>query len=255
MPISTRIDLTDQVAIVTGAARGIGQASALALAREGANIVVADVRECRETVGRVRELGRKALDVPTDVTRRDSVRQLVERVVAEFGRIDILVNNAGTLARVGVEETTDELWDRDVNTTLRGTFYCIQAVLPHMRARRHGKVVNISSVSGKVGGVASRAAGSDRGRSGPAYAAAKAGVLALTRWVAKDVGREGVYVNAVAPGGIDTEMTRGYDYGVEGIPIPRMGRPEDVAQAVVFLASQMSNYVTGAVLDVNGGIV
>src|SRR5262245_26335088 len=109
MPISTRIDLTDQVAIVTGAARGIGQASALALAREGANIVVADVRECRETVGRVRELGRKALDVPTDVLKREAVQRLVERALAEFGRIDILVNNAGTLARVGLEETTDEI--------------------------------------------------------------------------------------------------------------------------------------------------
>ena len=240
---------------MTGAARGIGQACARALAAEGADVVTADLGPSDATLARVRELGRRALDVPTDVTRRDSVQRLVERVIAEFGRLDILVNNAGTLARVSVEETSDELWDRDVNTTLRGTFYCIQAVLPHMKARRSGKIVNISSVSGKIGGVASWAAGSKHGRSGPAYAAAKAGVLALTRWVAKDVGPEGIYVNAVAPGGVDTDMTRGYDYGVENIPIPRMGRPEDVAQAVVFLASQMSNYVTGAVLDVNGGIV
>jgi 3-oxoacyl-[acyl-carrier protein] reductase len=255
MPSSGPPDLTGQVAIVTGAARGIGQACAWALAESGAAVATADLGPSAATAARVRELGRRALDVPTDVTRRDSVRQLVERVLAELGRIDILVNNAGTVARVGVEDTTDELWDRDVNTTLRGTFYCIQAVLPHMKQRRSGKIVNISSVSGKIGGVASRAAGTNSGRSGPAYAAAKAGVLALTRWVAKDVGRDGIYVNAVAPGGIETEMTRGYDYGVENIPIPRMGRPEDVAQAVVFLASQMSNYVTGAVLDVNGGIV
>ncbi len=255
MQISRQPDLTGQVAIVTGAARGIGQACTWALAAEGADLVTADLGPSKATLARVRELGRRALDVPTDVTRRDSVRQLMERVVAEFGRIDILVNNAGTLARVGVEDTSDELWDRDINTALRGTFYCIQAVLPHMKGRQSGKIVNISSVSGKIGGVASRAEGSDLGRSGPAYAAAKAGVLALTKWVAKDVGRDGIYVNAVAPGGIDTDMTRGYDYGVENIPIPRMGRPEDVAQAVVFLASQMSNYVTGAVLDVNGGIV
>ena len=255
MQISGRADLTGQVAIITGAARGIGQASALALAAEGADIVSADLGPSDETVSRVARLGRRALDVPTDVMRRDSVHRLVERVLAEFGRIDILVNNAGTLARVGIEDTTDELWDRDVNTALRGTFYCIRAVLPHMKARGSGKIVNISSVSGKIGGVASRAAGSHRGRSGPAYAAAKAGVLALTKWVAKDVGREGVCVNAIAPGGVETEMTRGFDYGVENIPIPRMGRPEDIAQAVVFLASQMSNYVTGAVLDVNGGIV
>jgi 3-oxoacyl-[acyl-carrier protein] reductase len=255
MPTSAPPNLTGQVAIVTGAARGIGQACAWALAAAGADIVTADLSFSDATVAQVREMGRRGLDVPTDVTRRDAVRQLVERVVAELGRIDILVNNAGTLARVGVEDTTEDLWDRDINTTLRGTFHCIQAVLPHMKERRFGKIVNISSVSGKVGGVASRAAGTNLGRSGPAYAAAKGGVLALTRWVAKEVGRDGIYVNAIAPGGIETEMTRGYDYGVENIPIARMGQPEDVAQAVVFLASQMSNYVTGAVLDVNGGIV
>src|SRR5436190_14667270 len=148
MQISRQADLTGQVAIVTGAARGIGQACAWALAAAGADIVTADLSPSDVTLTRVRELGRRALDVTTDVTRRDSVRGLVERVVAEFGRIDILVNNAGTLARVGIEDTTDELWDRDLNTTLRGTFYCIQAVLPHMKERRSGKIVNISSVSG-----------------------------------------------------------------------------------------------------------
>ena len=253
--ISGPLDLTGQVAVVTGAARGIGQACAWALAAQGTSIVSADLGPSDATLARVRELGRRALDVPTDVTLRVSVNRMVEQVIAECGQIDILVNNAGTLARVGIEDTTDELWERDLNTTLRGTFYCIQAVLPHMKQRRFGKIVNISSISGKIGGVASRAAGSHRGRSGPAYAAAKAGVIALTRWVAKDVGPEGIYVNAVAPGGIETDMTRGYDYSAESIPIPRMGQPEDVAQAVVFLASQMSNYITGAVLDVNGGIV
>lgn len=254
MQSSGRPDLTGQVAIITGAARGIGQACAWALAAVGADIVSADLGSSDKTVTRVTELGRRAVDVPTDVTRRDSVQRLVERVITEFGRIDILVNNAGTLTRVGVEDTTDEVWDRDVNTTLRGTFYCIQAVLPHMKARRSGKIVNISSVSGKIGGVASRGEDSKRGRSGPAYAAAKAGVLALTKWIAKDVGRDGIYVNAVAPGGVESEMTRGFNYGVENIPIPRIGQPDDIAQAVVFLASQMSNYITGAVIDVNGGI-
>jgi 3-oxoacyl-[acyl-carrier protein] reductase len=255
MQVSGRADLRGQVAIITGAARGIGQACALALAAEGADIVAADLGSSSETVAQVGKLGRRARDVPTDVTRRDALSRLVERTIAEFGRIDILVNNAGTLARVGVEDTTDEIWDRDVNTTMRGTFYCIQAVLPHMKSRRAGKIVNISSVSGKIGGVVSQAAGTSRGRSGPAYAAAKAGVLALTKWVAKDVGHDGIYVNAITPGGVETEMTRGFDYNVQNIPIARMGRPEDIAQAVVFLASQMSNYITGAVLDVNGGIV
>jgi 3-oxoacyl-[acyl-carrier protein] reductase len=255
MHTSGPADLTNQVAIVTGSARGIGQASALALAREGAHVVVADLLSGEETAAHVRDLGRRALCVPTDVTRRDSVASLVQRTLGEFGTIDILVNNAGTLARVGIEDTTDAIWDRDVNTTLRGTFYCIQAVLGHMKARGCGKIVNISSVSGKIGGVASRKEDSEVGRSGPAYAAAKGGVIALTKWVAKDVGRFGVYVNAIAPGGIETDMTQGYDYGPQTFPIPRMGRPEDIAEAVVFLASQASNYITGAVLDVNGGIV
>jgi 3-oxoacyl-[acyl-carrier protein] reductase len=255
MEISRPADLHGQVAIVTGAARGIGQACALALAAEGADVVVADVLAGDATVGRVRELGRRALFVATDVTRRESVQSLVAQTMSEFGRIDILVNNAGTLGRVGIEDTTDEIWDRDINTILRGTFYCTQLVLPHMKALGSGKIVNISSVSGKIGGVASRASGSNSGRSGPAYAAAKAGVIALTKWVAKDVGRHGIYVNAIAPGGVESDMTRGYDYGVDRHPIARMGQPEDVAQAVVFLASQASNYITGAVLDVNGGIV
>ncbi len=255
MEISSRPNLTGQIAIVTGSARGIGQASALALAREGADVVVADLLPGDQTVARVREQGRRAIYVSTDVTRREAVQALVQRALAEFGRIDILVNNAGTLARVGIEETTDAIWERDVNTTLRGSFYCIQAVLPHMKSRSSGKIVNISSISGKIGGVASRAEGSDRGRSGPAYAAAKGGLLALTKWVAKDVGRFGIYVNAIAPSGVDSDMTKGYDYGVENHPIARMGQPEDVAQAVVFLASQASNYITGAVLDVNGGIL
>jgi 3-oxoacyl-[acyl-carrier protein] reductase len=255
LPISGRANLCEQVAVVTGAARGIGQACALALAREGAHVVAADVQPSAATIAQVRTLGRRALDVPTDVTQRDAVRQLVQRTLAEFGRLDILVNNAATLARVSLDETTDALWDRDLNTILRGTFYCIQAALPAMKARHSGKIVNISSISGKIGGVASRAAGSERGRSGPAYAAAKAGVIALTKWVAKDVGRDGIYVNAIAPGGVDTEMTRGFDYGVENLPIARIGHPEDVAQAVVFLASQMSNYITGTVLDVNGGLL
>ena len=254
MDISRPADLRDQVAIVTGAARGIGQACAVALAQKGADIVVADVLPSDETVRKVRAQGRRALDVHTDVRRRESVAALVERTLQEFGRIDILVNNAGTLGRVGLEETTDEIWDRDLDTILRGTLYCIQGVLPHMKARRAGKIVNVSSISGKIGGVVSHVPGSQRGRSGPAYAAAKAGVIALTKWVAKDVGHYGVYVNAIAPGGVETEMTRGHDYGVESYPIPRMGQPEDVAEAVVFLASQMSNYITGAVLDVNGGI-
>jgi 3-oxoacyl-[acyl-carrier protein] reductase len=150
------------------------------------------------------------------------------------------------------------VWRRVVDVGLTGTFYAVQAAVPVMRAQGYGKIVTISSISGIIGGAVSRAADSSdarRGRSGPAYAAAKGGVIALTRWVAKDVGQSGIYVNSVAPGGVDTEMTRGHAYPVEGLPIPRMGQPEDVAEAVLFLASPASNYVTGQVLRVDGGWV
>ena len=133
-----------------------------------------------------------------------------------------------------------------------------QAVFPSMKERGYGKIVNTSSVSGKIGGVVSRVSdGADSflGRSGPAYAAAKGGLLAFTNWVAKDGGRYGIYCNAVCPGGTDTDMTRGFDYGVEGLPIARMAKPEDIAEAVVFLAFQASNYVTGQALNVDGGLV
>jgi len=145
-----------------------------------------------------------------------------------------------------------------VDIVLKGTFLTIQAVVPVMRAQGYGKIVTIASISGIIGGAVSRAGddpASRQGRSGPAYAAAKGGVLALTKWVAKDVGQAGIYVNAVAPGGVETEMTRGFRYAVEALPIPRMGEPEDIAEAVVFLASPAANYVTGQVLCVDGGWV
>jgi 3-oxoacyl-[acyl-carrier protein] reductase len=163
------------------------------------------------------------------------------------------VTAAGVVHRDPLEETSPSTWQRVVDVVLTGTFYSIQAAMPVMRAQGYGKIVTISSISGIIGGAVSRGGGARGGRSGPAYAAAKGGVIALTRWVAKDVGQSGVYVNSVAPGGVDTEMTRGHDYRVEELPIPRMGQPADVAEAVLFLASPASDYVTGQVLRVDGG--
>jgi 3-oxoacyl-[acyl-carrier protein] reductase len=178
--------------------------------------------------------------------------------VAVLGRLDVLVTAAGITHRESLEETTETVWRRVVQVVLTGTFHAVQAAVPVMRAQGYGKIVTISSIAGIIGGVMSRAVDSPDarpGRSGPAYAAAKGGVIALTRWVAKDVGQSGIYVNSVAPGGVDTEMTRGYAYPVEGLPVPRLGQPEDVAEAVLFLASPASNYVTGQVLRVDGGWV
>lgn len=258
MEISGRINLAGKVAIVTGGARGIGAAICRALAREGCHVVVADLLDTAETEAAVRAHGVRALGVRTDVTSRQDVAALVNQTIATFGRIDILVNNAGTAGRADLESTDDAIWDRDTAVILKGTYLCTQAVYPHMKAQGGGKIVNIASISGKIGGAVSKASDAPeamRGRSGPAYAAAKGGVIAFTKWVAKDGGRYGIYVNAVCPGPVATEMTRGYEYPVEQQPIARMGQPEDIAEAVVFLASNAANFITGQALNVDGGLV
>ena len=251
-------DLRGQVALVTGGARGIGEACAVALARAGADVAVADLLPTADAERAIAAAGRRAMGLPLDVTDAAAVRQGIGRVVTALGRLDILVTAAGILHRDSLEETTETTWRRVIDVVLTGTFHAVQAAVPVMRGQGYGKIVTISSISGIIGGAVSR--GTDRpedrrGRSGPAYAAAKGGVIALTRWVAKDVGQSGIYVNSVAPGGVDTEMTRGYDYAVDGLPVPRLGQPGDVAEAVLFLASPASNYVTGQVLRVDGGWV
>jgi 3-oxoacyl-[acyl-carrier protein] reductase len=256
--MSRHSDLRGRTALVTGGARGIGAAAALGLAREGADVVVADVASVAETVRRVEAFGRRALAIVADVSSAADVRRMVDETIAALGRIDILVNSAGVVQRESLLETTEAVWDRVVDIDLKGTFLCIQAVYPHMKARGYGKIVNVSSISGIIGGAVSKASDTPeqrKGRSGPAYAAAKGGVIALTRWVAKDVAKDGLYVNSVAPGAVETEMTRGFDYGVQALPIARMGSPLDIAEAILFLASDASNYITGQVLNVDGGWV
>ncbi|MCK9230969.1 MAG: 3-oxoacyl-ACP reductase family protein [Syntrophales bacterium] len=256
--ISTPVNLNGKNAIVTGGSRGIGAATAIALAREGANVVITDIIPGGETIKKIEEKGRQGLFIKADVTSRNDVTDMVDKAIEAFGRIDILVNNAGIVHRDSLMETTEATFDRVVSVILKGTFFCIQAVYPHMRENGYGKIVNVSSISGIIGGAVSKAGddpGSASGRSGPIYAAAKGGVIALTRWIAKDVAKDGIYVNSVAPGGCETDMTEGFNYSVENLPIPRMGHPNDMAEAILFLASDASSYITGQVLNVDGGWV
>jgi 3-oxoacyl-[acyl-carrier protein] reductase len=244
------------VALVTGGGRGIGRAIAVALAEVGAHVAVLDLELPTATVEAVQKLGRRGLALVGDVANRAAVTAAVARTVKDLGGLDIVVNNAGISERVGLEDLDEATLARTLDVTLKGTMFVSQAAYPHLK-QHGGVIVNISSTSGMAGGTLSyRSEGAEPGgRSGPAYAAAKAGVIAFTQWLAKDAGRYGIRVNCVAPGPVESAMTRGYDYSVTAQPIARMGQPEDVAQAVVYLASPMANWVTGQVLVVDGGLV
>lgn len=248
--------LAGKSALITGASRGIGRAIAVCFARAGCDVAINylaesgrdNLAEAEAVAAEARALGRRALCVEADVTDFEAVQAMTNRGIEQFGALDILVNNAGitrdrTLARMSRAE-----WDAVIAVNLTGAFNCSRAVIEHMRERRRGRIISLSSVVGLAGNI---------GQAN--YAASKAGLIGLTKSLAREVARRGITVNAIAPGFIETEMTDAIPAEVregiiESIPVGRMGRSEDIAHAALFLASDEAAYVTGHVLSVNGGM-
>jgi 3-oxoacyl-[acyl-carrier protein] reductase len=272
--LSVEIDLSGRVALVTGGSRGLGRADALTLARAGADVVIADILiesddsgeaerygplaqaaraqglvRTEATAEEIRSMGRRALALKCDVTDSIQVGQAVALAVDELGSVDILVNNAGTLDHVGqIENQEPELWERDLRVNLTGAFNCCRAVWPHMKEREWGRIVNMASVAGTLGGFGQAS-----------YATTKAGLLGLTKSLALEGARHGITVNAIVPGIIGTEA---FHFGnpemnermIRRTAMRRTGEPQDIANAIAFLSSDLASYITGVELNVSGGI-
>ncbi len=273
--MALELDLSGRVALVTGGSRGLGRADALTLARAGADVVIADIQVESQTTDEEAErygplaqvaraqglvyseatareiqgLGRRAAAIKCDVTDREQVAAAVSRCVGELGSVDILVNNAGTLDHVAqIGDQSPELWERDLRVNLTGAFNCSQAVWPHMRERGWGRIVNMASVAGTLGGFGQAS-----------YSTTKAGLLGLTRSLALEGARHGITVNAIVPGIIGTEA---FSFGnpemnermVKRTALRRVGEPQDIANAIAFLCSDLASYITGVGLNVSGGI-
>lgn len=255
--------LANKVAIVTGAGRGMGRAISVNFAREGADITAVEVNAdtLREVEEEVREQGRKCLAIRADVAHLSDIERMVERTLAEFGRIDILVNNAGVTKALGIFEITEPDWDWMHSVNLKGLFFCLQRVAREMARRKQGKIINIASIAGK----------GYPGTSNAAYAASKGGVIALTHVAAQLLGPDNINVNAICPGATRTDMSqrtaaeRARQRGIsveellkareETIPLRRSNTADDIAMMAVFLASEESNNVTGQAINVDGGMM
>ena len=242
--------LQDQVAIITGAAQGMGATSARVLAREGARVVVCDLDGAKAAAlaRKIDPAGERVLGLHTDVTNQRDVATLIDHTLTHFGKISILVNNAGVLRSTRVEEISAEEWDLVLDANLKGTFFCSQAVLAPMQAERYGRIINMSSSAGR----------SVSTLGGAHYTTAKAGILGFTRALAKEMAPYGITANSICPGLIDTEMARenctperlqAYE---QSFPISRLGTQDEVARLVLFLAADAAD-ITGAAFDINGG--
>ena len=246
------MQLRDKVAIVTGGGQGIGRACAMALAREGARVAVGDIDATllSDALTAIETAGGEGVGFQMDVTDRAQIDRVVHTVCDQFGQVDILINNAGIYEILSFEEISEKQWDRVLAVNLKGVFLCSQAVVGLMKRQRGGRIINMSSSAGKTGGVLC----------GVHYAVSKAGIICLTKSLAREVVPYGITVNAIAPGRIATPMIAAASDKENAAmrqqtPLRRLGTPEDIAQAVVFLASDAASFITGEVLDVNGGLL
>jgi 3-oxoacyl-[acyl-carrier protein] reductase len=242
-----------RVALVTGAGRGIGKAIALAFGREKVHVIVNDVcpkDELKKVADEISALGVQSMAAQADVTQPDQVQEMIDQIEKTFQRLDILVNNAGIIRRGTIETVTEEDWDEVIRVNLKGTFNCCKGVVHIMKRQKMGKIINVSSVAGKTGDITSA----------PGYGPSKAAIDALTKTLARELAQYRINVNAVAPHAIETEMSAQWSEEkrksiIEAIPLKRLGKPEDVAHAVLFLASDKASFITGEILDVNGGFL
>jgi 3-oxoacyl-[acyl-carrier protein] reductase len=245
------MDFTGKVALVTGSGRGIGKAIAMRLAESGATLVINDVGDAapaEQTVAEIKTMNRQAMAIMADVSSSADVNSMVEKAIADFGKIDILVNNAGITRDQLTMKMTDDEWDKVLTINLRSVFVCTRAVMRPMLKQRSGRIISMSSVVGIIG---------NAGQAN--YAASKAGIIGFTKTIAKEVASRGITVNAIAPGFIDTPMTQALPEErrkalMANIPLGCLGTPKDIAETVAFLASEEARYITGQVITVDGGI-
>ncbi|MBT3345618.1 MAG: SDR family oxidoreductase [Gemmatimonadetes bacterium] len=254
LPHAQLLDLTGKVALVTGAGRGIGRAIAHVLARAGAKVALASrtTEQLEAVAGELADAGVDAdrtLVLPTDVAEETQVAATIQRIMETWGRLDILVNNAGLIDFGPLEKIEPEGWHRVIEANLTGPYLCSRAAAPHLSASGEGRIINITSVSAQTGGVSG----------GVHYTASKGGLAAMTKTLARDLASSGVTVNSISPGQIDADpnlLTQEQRQHVTGlIPLGRLGEPEEIAYAALFLASPMAAYITGTTIDVNGGIL
>lgn len=242
--------LANKTAVVTGATRGIGKKIALTLAEEGSDLVINGTKEylLKEVKRDIENFGRECIVVSGDISDRKTSKLIVEEAISNFSKIDILVNNAGIIKRDSTEEMDLSDWDKVMNINLNGTLYMILEVLPYMKDQKLGKIINIASSAAKK----------PHPNASPSYGASKSAVVYLTRHFAAEMAKYGIYVNALCPGPIETDMSKDWDLEyrkkvIQKIPLGKLGKARDVAQGALFLASSMSNFITGEAININGG--